>query len=427
MGTGDRPIFPLLNQRLDKKDLNLVSTYIQETISRSLGSIFSGNGGLLSKLEYSLAYNSPTEVAVSFLAFRAAWSAPLDGDPSVYDGGVMTYDPTRPAQVTSSWPIEAFQGLGTIFWAKRDASFNAVTDNRAYWQGGTKYAATQTIESEYVEIVPRLATAGPPDAEFGWVQIAYIQTSGWTGFTPTIRGIYFPDSKFFPTGAGPGWDNWWSLYDPGAGDVGHALGDQLRWVFNVLSRFNDSNWVFHEDGRVDSDNNNGTVGWQEAPTKGFLQVNNTLTVHENELGDHEDRITILEGADPLSPLVRETLVLEFRWNAGTTDYDKVVVYDNGWLTSSHTTTQRGTLGVDFGVSLTLTSTGSGAYTIYGITVQGVTEAADLPATSALSDRTALLCYADGALPATSLVAVMHSVDTPRIHRMLVRVTAGLTP
>lgn len=294
MGTGDRPIFPLPNQRLDKKDLNLVSTYIQETINRSLGSIFSGNGGLLSKLEYSLAYNSPTEVAVSFLAFRAAWSAPLDGDPSVYDGGVMTYDPTRPAQVTSSWPIEAFAGQATTFWAKRYASSNAVVDNRAYWQGGTKYAATQTVESEYVEVVPKLSSAGPPDAEFRWVQIAYIEVSGWSGFTPTIKGIYFPDSKFFLNGAAPGSDNWWSMYNPGAGDPGYALGDQLRWIFNVLSRFNDSDWAFHEDGRVDEDNSNGSVSWQDPPSRGFLQIDQVITSVVNELGALDARLDAVE-------------------------------------------------------------------------------------------------------------------------------------
>lgn len=420
MGTGDRPIFPLPNQRLDKKDLNFVSTFIQETINRSLGSIFSGNGGLLSKLEYSLSYNSPTEVAVSFLAFRAAWSAPLAGDPSVYDGGVMTYDPTRPAQVTSSWPIEAFAGQATTFWAKRYASSNAVVDNRAYWQGGTKYAATQTVESEYVEIVPRLSSAGPPDAEFRWVQIAYIQAAGWSGFTPTIKGIYFPDSKFFPDGAGPSWANWWSLYDPGGGALGYGLGDQIRWIFNVLSRFNDSDWVFLEDGRVSVP---GAEGWQDAPTMGLSQI-------ADELADVDTRLDVLEAGVTEAPVLALTVELSYDLAALPTPVFTVrTIWSNSSVIAGAITVTRGT---GHGFELTLVPfTG---FTIYSITAQSIQSPLSAGDAPTVEDSLAILRLRGAeALPTSSLIicdgytVAANTGDPVDTVPMIINVFVGRTP
>lgn len=429
MGTGDKPIFLLNNHRLDKKMLNYVSSFLQEGINRSLGSIFGGSGGLLTILDYTLSNASPTQVSVSFAAFRCAWSAPLEGDPSTFDGGVMTFDPNRPAQVTSSWPLEAFQGKAVLFWAKRKAA-NAVIDNQSYWEGGAKYTPVQTVESEYVEIVPRLASAGAPDETFGWVKFAYIRDTGWSSLTPTIGPVYFPDSKFFPTGSGPGRDNWWSMYDPdvsGGGNPGVALGDQLRWIFNVLSRFNDSNWEFFDDGRIDEENNNGTLGWQARPTRGFLQINTAIDVQGNTLEDHEERITLLEGADPTTPLIREALILEFRYNVGTDQYDKVTIYSNGWLTSSHTTLKDDPGDVGGAVELTLTSTGSGAYTIYAVDGQGLRTPSSSPPWGTGEDFS--MSYDDSALPSTAVIVRLQAGLHPNgsIRRILVRVTAGKTP
>lgn len=422
--TGDMPFFPLVNERLDKKDLYLISKFIEETITRSLGSVFSGGGGLLSQLNYTLAYpggnstSGPT-VTVTFGAFRAAWSAPLVGEPSVFDGGVMTFDPDRPAQTESSWELQLFRGLGVIFWAKRSASA-AVIDNRAYWQGRVKYAAVQTQLSEWVDIRVALGSDDPQDPLEGWVPIAYIQSSGWTGYTPTIKPVYFPDSKMFNNGAGPGTKNWWSVYDPdiaGGGSPGAAIGDQLRWIFNVLSRINDSGWVFEADGRVNYGDNEGVLGWQDAPVQGLTQIS-------TELADHEGRLAAIEGASGVSLLA---LVLEFTWNSGTHDYDEVTIYTNGYFTSSHITVQRGVEGIGYGVQATVSTTGTAAYTIYSVSGAALGKPGLLGDPEHLEDLVAVVRYGAGALPGTSVMFDIYDRSGQTNNRLLLSVFGGKTP
>lgn len=311
MGTGDRPVFPLINQRLDKKDLNLISTSIQDTITRTLGQIFAGSGGLLSTLVPTLTYPTGTTVNVAFAPFRAAWSAPNETYPQIFDGGVMVYDPARPLQATNSWALETFKDTAVVFWAKRYAS-QGVVDNRAYYSSGRKYAATNTLESEWVEIVPRAAAASAPDATFGWVRIAYIRADGWSGYTPTIRPIYFPDSLHFDI-ANYTFGNSWSSYADGfvltygSNHDGVGLGTQLRWIFNALARIIDSTWDYENDGRVLTA---GSYAWHSSPPAGLAQLH-TIT---ESIGD---RVTELEATTGILTLFSANVT----WNAGAGEFE----------------------------------------------------------------------------------------------------------
>ena len=344
MGTGDRPIFPLINHRLDKGQLNKISTSLQETILRSQGQQSSGAGGLVSKLGYTLSYPTGTEVTVSFSPFRAAWSAPDGTDPQICDGGTMDYDPTRPLQATTSWPLEAFKDTNTVIWAKRQAS-NGVNDNQAYYSAGKKYAVTATMESEWIDIVPRAAASSAPDASFGWVRIAYIRAGGWSGYTPTIEPIYFPDSLDFNISEYP-FNNKWSTLIPETSSfvsngVGVSLGAQLRWIFNILSQIKDSTWSFDTtDGTVDTA---GSESWISDVGIGLVQLD-TIT------DDHESRLDELEATTGILNL-----------------FSAMVTWDNGSATysMSHSVVTAG------GMSIVLTTEVWNASKLARITFTGV--------------------------------------------------------
>jgi hypothetical protein len=341
MSTGDRPIYPLPKQRLDKKDLVAVSTTAQNNQARALGALFGGSGGLLTRLDVTLSYPLGATV-VTFAPFECAWSTPNASDPDTFLGGVMTYDPARPAQVTTSWDIQAYVGAGVVFWAKR-MSASAVVDNRAYYLNGVKYATTFTLDSEYVTIlpVPIAGSAGIDNAN-GYFPIAYVKADGWAGIVPTVRPIYFPDSLFSTSAASIGRRNAWSVPDidedtglPAADHVGRSLGAQMRWIFNALSRIHDSSWTFANDGRVTAE---GALGWFDAPERGLSQLDAGVTDIEEDLVIVDGRLDDLEAFEdanstPLTNLNRTKALYHARVDTDGTVLKSEYYHEDGavWL------------------------------------------------------------------------------------------------
>lgn len=344
MGSGDRPVFLLPNHRLDKSMLNLVSTLAQATVNRTMGGLFAGSGGLLSELKPTIAYPNPAYPAdpvVSFAPFRLAYSKLVAGTTSEFDGGVVDYDPVRPAQATTSWPLDSWVGAPVVFWGAR-GSANTSIDNQAFWQAGTKYQPIQTQETEYLHVELR-APGVVPDLEFGWVPFAYIQATDWTDTTPVVHPIYFPDSQFFSSGgAAPEYKNWWSGYNPGAGAKTFAIGDQLRWHRNVMSRVIDSTWVFDADGQVQP-GNQGTYGWQDVPPRGLVQLNDVLSGHMVILEELASAVVGLQSAvntltNKVNYSFRTPILYSYRnvYNTATAAHE---IYDNRLILSSSPPTQ----------------------------------------------------------------------------------------
>ena len=52
MATGDRVIFKLPNQRVDKKDLEDLSVLSQDALSRAIGALIGDTSGVLTNIPY---------------------------------------------------------------------------------------------------------------------------------------------------------------------------------------------------------------------------------------------------------------------------------------------------------------------------------------------------------------------------------------
>jgi hypothetical protein len=180
MPTGDKVIFPLINQRVDKKDLDDMMVLLQETISRTVASLIGEGAGALTTIPNT--WDSVTDT-VTFGACMLAYSRPRVGssDPNAFnflEGGVVIHDPNRPAQNGNS--SVALGGLSTgHFWFKRN-TVDADIDNRAHWPGsnsGEVVQSTPTRNREYVNFAVTASRSGtaPVSEATGWSRFAVFQ------------------------------------------------------------------------------------------------------------------------------------------------------------------------------------------------------------------------------------------------------------
>lgn len=348
MSVGDRPIFPLPNHRLDRAKFDLVSLFAQAAQSRTLGALFGGHGGLLSRLDYTLTYPLPDTVVFHLGACRIAWSRPTGDGSGVFDGGVLEFDPTREGQSTTTLELQGFQGKNFVILAKRSAAPVAV-DIQGHYQNGVKYAATHTVEQEIA-----LLDAVADDADIsgsiatGWVRIAYGLAGEWSDLTPVVRPIYFPDSTHWQADGGGMPANKWSDIanesDPTAGDNfdGLSLGSQLLWIFNVLARILDNTWEYETDGRIITP---GNEGWRTAPPIGLSQT-------KDQLDDHDDRLEALEANTAGAALAGGVI----KWNG--TAFEIESKYENSGIVLSVATQQVVVASPNDGYECRLTWTGA---------------------------------------------------------------------
>lgn len=130
MPTGDKVIFPLTNQRVDKKDLTDMSVLIQEAVARTVASLLGEGGGALTTVPFT--WNTGTDT-IFIGPCMLACSIPKTGDTSnnLLEGGVVIHDPDRPAQNGLSSITLGGANSGYL-WFKRGTA-DVDVDNRAYW------------------------------------------------------------------------------------------------------------------------------------------------------------------------------------------------------------------------------------------------------------------------------------------------------
>lgn len=184
MPTGDRPIFPLLKQRLDKVDVEAITDLVQETVLRTIGSILGPCEGFLS--EVTATYSAPF---LTLGACRLAYVSYVSDSDVVMDGGVVSF---RPELDPSGGQIDLSPlggNPGYLFFRRLETDMDE--ENRAYFDviSQTKrVGATNTRMREIVEFQPAEDLTTYTSAA-GWGLCGRIQWGGSVAyFEPIAAG-----------------------------------------------------------------------------------------------------------------------------------------------------------------------------------------------------------------------------------------------
>lgn len=277
MSFGDRPNFPLSNQRLDKVDVEAISDLIEESMMRMWAGIMGPSSGLLSDVSFS--WSSPN---LTIGACRLGYCA-IDGD--VSDGGIVRHDPDITG--TSSLNLTAYIGSTCWLFFKR-LDKESDEENRAYWDGlaqEKKVGLANTRMREYagfaVSATLEDADSSHPSQQ-GYHPFAYI--GGWVTGDPAVTKIHY-----FEAGQYNGLAN--SLLFQRGGTVPASIAEasinergyetfaprgvaQLaRAILARLCTYMDSTWVLGTNFNITTA---GSVGWNTTPTRGLKQINDLL-------------------------------------------------------------------------------------------------------------------------------------------------------
>jgi hypothetical protein len=297
MSTGDKVIFPLLNQRVDKKDLNDMQVLLQETVGRTLASLLGEGGGALTTIPFT--WDDVTDI-VTFGPFMMAYSGPEDTSTNVnlLDGGVVIHDPTRPGQ--NGYSTVNLSGIGVLgyLWFKRYTT-EADFDNRAYWPGpgtGEQIIGTNTREREYVRFA---VTDSLDDA-------TYNNSTGWWRFATFQKTILLGTTTLFiyPISAigddrGAGANGVVQLMGSSASTVTGSTPSR-KWGLNRLAQdvitsiiqMKDSDVTFDPTTRAVTANPSNTF-WRDTPAIGLRQVSSSLSILETTVETLNSNIFVL--------------------------------------------------------------------------------------------------------------------------------------
>jgi hypothetical protein len=286
MPTGDKVIFPLTNQRVDKQDLLDMSVLVQETISRTIASLLGEGGGALTAVPFTWSIGADT---ITFGPCMLAYSLPKAGDTSnnLLEGGVVIHDPQRPAQNGLSSVQLGGASLG-YFWFKRGTS-DVDVDNRAYWPApgsGEQVMPVATRNREHVEFTFTILRDDPVvNSANGWVRFATFRRIAATINTPITVAVT-PISAFGD--------------DRGEGEIATSLMGSIseqttpggltapypgstpatrKWginrvvqdVISSILQVKDSQVTFDPTTRAITANPNNTT-WRDSPAVGLRQI-----------------------------------------------------------------------------------------------------------------------------------------------------------
>lgn len=146
MPTGDRPIFPLPKQRLDKVDVEAITDLVQETVLRTIGAILGPCEGFLS--EVTATYSAPF---LTLGACRLAYVSYVSGSDVVMDGGVVSF---RPELDPSGGQIDLSPlggNPGYLFFRRLETDMDE--ENRAYFDVISQTKRVGAINTRMREIV----------------------------------------------------------------------------------------------------------------------------------------------------------------------------------------------------------------------------------------------------------------------------------
>ena len=204
---GDRPRFPLPNQRFDKGDAEAISEYYESIISRFVGSMYGQAWGCVSNPQFYVESETVGGVSFYFVKMQKCVlleSVPDSGtlntttqDYGPWNARLVHYDPARTGQ--SLQLLNLFGLNGQRRWILfRRAETATGTSNKAYWDttsNSEAIGAQPLVTSELVEFTTTL-TYTESLRSAGWVRMAYIDS--WTSpSAPVIIPVHWIDSQYY--------------------------------------------------------------------------------------------------------------------------------------------------------------------------------------------------------------------------------------
>ncbi len=356
--TGDRPQFPLTNERLDKPDLAAIADYLNETLVRMLGALLGPSSGVLSNVTFD--YATPGQVGITNRClFAYAWPE-VPGDNGTLQGGVVIHDPARQSQPASLVDLSAaVAGQAAWIWFQRVEVPTHTATRRNWVVGAEGTAPALTLIEEGVVFYATTTTAHATINEAnGFFKFGAVAAADWAAGAPTyIRALNFPDGGQFTTTATMELGTV-TEFTPGNLSLGGdntGLARQLRWLFAKVSQIMDS------DNTYDAATvpvTTGAVGWADDPTAGLSQLSAADAAMQADIATAQADIAGLR-TDVDS--VVAILSMELSWNGGTLTYSaakvakatgvvltvpsvETIAFGNGWKARIVVDTQTAGLG-----------------------------------------------------------------------------------
>lgn len=326
---GDRPRFPLSNQRFDKGDAENIARYYEEIISRFTGSIYGQAWGCVSNPQFEVVTGSIAGPYIRPKRCVLLHSVPADTaaggtnplnttseDKGPWDATIVQFDPDRPGQPAQGMATSTYLPTGRpplrpwVLFRRLETATN--TGNKAWWNTSTNtedIGATPLQDSEYVEF--KLSTTySSNDRIAGWYRCAYIDSWGSpaSAATPVIVPIHWMDSQYYadstPPVAGTAIASALALSGyPGAiGTFGFnpatempELAKLLHWTVGKLGQhFSTVNTVqvtepfaatYNVKPGAFVANYTGDGGWLSTPPRGLLELHTDLAAAEQDITD----------------------------------------------------------------------------------------------------------------------------------------------
>lgn len=298
MATGDRPNFPLANQRLDKVDIEAISDLVGENIMRTVGGLLGPCAGLLS--DVTVTYDSGLQT-ITIGACRLGYAKAAPGSSVAIDGGVVRWDPAiDPTGGTISVALFGTNQNddGYVFFKREE--FASDEENRAYYDALAQEKKVGVANTRIRETIS-LGTALTYDGlsrDDGWFPFLYLK---WfvTGGEPSVYKISAFD------GFGGGVDNAGVARafggDQGLGvdwDEGYVGVSRLfREVIGSLQHAYDNDFTLNNLGSVTSTISEQAYRWTGyGLVRGLKQLHADLSTAETTLNPVPGQITDINAA-----------------------------------------------------------------------------------------------------------------------------------
>ena len=320
---GDRPRFPLSNQRFDKGDAENIARYYEEIISRFTGSIYGQAWGFMSNPGFEVITGSVAGPYIRPQRCVLMYSMPADGtdnfqydDKGPWEGTIVQFDPARAGQPVQALYTNVYLPSGRpplrpwILFRRLETATN--TGNKAYWNTATNtedIGAAPLQDSEYVEF--KLSTTySTSDRSAGWHRCAYIDSWGSpaSADTPVIVPIHWMDSLFYNQTSPPVQATrvGMALSHPAAPAAAYStgfdptrempeLGKLLHWMAGKLGQHYSTTNVQQLSGTAATSLNlkngafitvnDGDGGWLSTPDRGLVELHTDLAAAEQDIVD----------------------------------------------------------------------------------------------------------------------------------------------